>query len=223
MSKYPMTDNKTPDFDNLRRSMVNDQLRSRRITDQAVLTAMSTVPREHFVPTKNREHAYEDRPLLLPENQTISQPYMVAYMLEALQLQPTDRVLEVGAGSGYVAALLTQIVHEVYAIERREKLVQYAQKRLDDLSIQNVQLCCEDGTLGWPAQAPFDAIVVSACGSTVPEPLHQQLAIDGRLVIPVELEQGQQQLLRVERKSDTRYITEYLGGVAFVPLIGEKA
>lgn len=218
-----MTDNKTPDFDNLRRSMVRDQLRSRRIMDQAVLNAMNTVPREHFVLSKDQQYAYEDRPLLLPENQTISQPYMVAYMLEALQLQPTDHVLEVGAGSGYVAALLAHIVCEVYAIERHEKLVQYAQKRLDELGIQNVQLCCGDGTLGWPDQAPFDAIVVSACGRTVPEPLHQQLAIDGRLVIPVELDQEQQQLLRVERKSDTRYITEYLGGVAFVPLIGEKA
>jgi protein-L-isoaspartate(D-aspartate) O-methyltransferase len=204
------------------RRMVEEQLIDRGITDTAVLAAMSTVPREHFVLFAFRDIAYEDRPLSIPAGQTISQPYIVAYMLSALQLRPTDRVLEVGTGSGYEAAILSRIVKEVYTVERHEQLVEYARQRLDELGYDNVWVHHGDGTLGWPEHAPYDAIIVSAGGPFVPPSLLQQLAINGRVVMPVGQHTHFQMLVRYTKESSEAYRGESLEPVAFVPLIGSE-
>lgn len=202
-----------------RRRMVERQLKARGIGNPHVLAAMGEVPREGFVPDRLREFAYEDGPLPIGEDQTISQPYIVALMIEAADVSPGDRVLEVGAGSGYAAAVMSRIADEVYAIERHETLAESAQRRLLDIGYDNVAVIVGDGSLGLPDKAPFDAILVAAGGDKVPEPLKRQLAIGGRLVVPVGGE-TLQDLLCVTRTGQDDWREDNLGGVRFVPLIG---
>lgn len=201
--------------------MVRRDIASRGVRDPGVLEAMETVPRERFVPAELAEFAYEDHPLPIEVGQTISQPYIVALMAEAAEVGPTDRVLEVGAGSGYGAAVLSRVAAEVWTIERHEPLARGAEAVLADLGYDNVHVICGDGTLGYPEAAPFDAIVVTAGGPALPEALIEQLADGGRLVIPVGPESRGQELVRVRRRGE-RFSEEDLGGVRFVPLIGEQ-
>jgi protein-L-isoaspartate(D-aspartate) O-methyltransferase len=208
------------DFNQLRQRMIDYQLLARGLHDQTVLDAINAVPREEFVPTELVEFAYSDTPLPIAASQTISQPYIVALMTAALELKPTDRVLEVGAGSGYAAAILGEIATQVYTIERHKILADSARNKLEELGYDNIRVLYGDGSLGWPEHAPFDAIVVAAGGPEVPEPLKQQLAIGGRLVIPVGTSLRTQTLFRVRRISEHAYQQEDLGGVRFVPLIG---
>ncbi|RLB53611.1 MAG: protein-L-isoaspartate O-methyltransferase [Deltaproteobacteria bacterium] len=203
-----------------RHLMVERQIAARGIRDQAVLDAMRDVPRERFVAEHLAEFAYDDTPLGIEEGQTISQPYIVALMAEALELTPTSRVLEVGAGSGYATAVMSHLADAVYAIERHELLAHNAGVRLRNLGYGNVQIRHGDGTLGWAEHAPYDAIAVAAGGPDVPRSLLQQLAVGGRLVMPVGPDERVQELVRVRRLSEERYEREYLGRVSFVPLIG---
>jgi len=207
-------------FKDLRKQMIDYQLAARGLRDQTVLNAINAVAREEFVPTELVEFAYSDAPLPIAASQTISQPYIVALMTAALELKTDERVLEVGAGSGYAAAILAEIAKEVYTIERHKILADTARGKLEELGYNNIQVLYGDGTLGWPEHAPFDAIVVAAGGPAVPETLKQQLAIGGRLVIPVGSSLRTQKLLRVRRISEHDYQEEDLGGVRFVPLIG---
>jgi len=200
--------------------MVERHLEARGVHDSAVLDAMRAVPREAFLPEHLAEFAYEDTPLPIEEGQTISQPFIVAAMVEALKLGPRDRVLEIGTGSGYAAAVLGEIADEVYTIERHRALADQAERRLRKLYYRNVHVLCGDGTLGWPEHAPFDAILVSAGGPEVPRVLVEQLAPGGRVVIPVGPDLRDQRLLRVTKESDGSTNIEDLGGVRFVPLIG---
>ena len=179
-------------FAERRHRMVETQLIGRGMRDQAVLTAMRTVPREAFVPAELQAWAYEDMPLPIGDRQTISQPSIVARMLEALQLAPDDQVLEIGTGSGYAAAVLSCLAQTVYTVERLEKWVQHARQCLQRLGYRNVCLRHADGTLGWPEHAPYQGIVVSASGPTIPVALQDQLALGGRLVIPVGAHQRRQ-------------------------------
>lgn len=210
------------DFTTERHFMVERQLAARGITDPAVLDAMRTVPREVFVPPDFAAEAYADGPLPIGEGQTISQPYVVALMAEALELRSGDRVLEIGAGSGYAAAVLAQVAAEVVAVERHRSLADDARERLRSLGYGNVEIVWGDGSKGWPERAPYDAIVAAAGAPAVPESLREQLAVGGRLVIPVGRDRTLQQLLRVRRLSTTEYAQEELGGVRFVPLVGEE-
>ena len=207
------------DYQRQRDAMVDLQIAGRGIADQHVLDAMRRVPREAFVPSAAHEFAYEDSPLAIEAGQTISQPYIVAAMVEMAGIKPGDRVLEVGAGSGYAAAVIGQIAGEVYAIERHAELAESAQQRIDALGYANVIIRSGDGTRGCKDHAPFDAIVVSAGGPSVPEALKQQLEIGGRLVIPVGT--GQQRLVKVTRNGIDNFVTEQMQPVNFVPLIGE--
>lgn len=202
-----------------RERMVDLQIARRGIRDPAVLAAMRSVSREVFVDPDYQSLAYEDRPLPIGERQTISQPYIVALMIEAAALQPTDRVLEVGAGSGYAAAVMSRIADRVEAIERHPSLAAAARLRLRQLGCDNVQVHVADGMLGLPGAAPFDAIIVSAGGVEIPPALKEQLAIGGRLVIPIGAASGYQRLLKVVRRSETRYDQSSLGDVRFVPLV----
>ncbi len=202
--------------------MVDEQLKSRGIRDAVVLQAMRTVPREEFVGVDLSEFAYEDTPLPIEEGQTISQPLMVATMVEALRLDAEDRVLEIGTGSGYAAAVLGRVAAEVYTVERIASLAHLASKRLVKLGYDNVHVLHGDGTLGWPEQAPFDAIVVAAGGPEVPQPLLEQMAVGGRLVIPTGPTMREQTLLRIDRISETEYSQKDLGAVRFVPLVGAQ-
>lgn len=207
-------------FKNLREQMIEHQLIARGLRDQTVLNAVGAVQREEFIPSDLVEFAYSDSPLPIATSQTISQPYIVALMTAALELKPDERVLEVGTGSGYAAAVLSEIAKEVYTIERHKILANTARKRLERLDYKNILVFYGDGTLGWPEYAPFDAIVVTAGGPYVPETLKRQMAIGGRLVIPVGAFLHVQQLLRIRRISEDEYKEEDLGGVRFVPLIG---
>lgn len=209
-------------YDAARARMVAEQIAGRGIDDPAVLRAMRLVPRERFVPRASRPYAYDDGPLPIPANQTISQPYVVAAMIAALALRPADRVLEIGAGSGYAAAVLSRIVAAVYTVERHAELADYARERLAALGYDNVTVRQGDGTRGWPEHAPYDAIIVAAGGPAVPNSLREQLAVGGRLVMPVGRSRQQQTLVLVRRQADGRYTEERLAPVAFVPLIGEE-
>jgi protein-L-isoaspartate(D-aspartate) O-methyltransferase len=209
-------------FANKRRQMVERQIATRGICNQAVLDAMRAIPRECFVPDEAAEFAYDDTPLPIEEGQTISQPYIVALMAAAARLGPGDRVLEVGAGSGYAAAVLSRIVDEVYAVERHETLAALAKRRMKMLALDNVHVLHGDGTLGWLEHAPYDAILVAAGGPSVPAALKAQLAIGGRLVIPVGTTPRKQTLVRVTRTGQHKYEEEDLGPVQFVPLIGAQ-
>ncbi|HEX5421611.1 MAG TPA: protein-L-isoaspartate(D-aspartate) O-methyltransferase [Gammaproteobacteria bacterium] len=205
-----------------RADMVARQIEARGIQDERLIGALRRVPRERFVPEALEEFAYDDGPLPIAESQTISQPYIVALMTQALELGPRDRVLEIGTGSGYSAAVLAETASRVYTIERYRTLADQARSRLEALGCDNVEVRCGDGTCGWPEQAPFDAIVVTAGGPDVPETLREQLAVGGRLVIPVGHAKTLQRLLRIRRSDETHYEREDLGPVRFVPLIGEQ-
>jgi protein-L-isoaspartate(D-aspartate) O-methyltransferase len=202
--------------------MVEEQLAGREIRDARVLQAFRDVPRHRFVPPELADRAYDDRALPIEAGQTISQPYVVALMVEALGLGPHDRLLEVGTGSGYAAALCSRLCAEVYTIERHAALAELARARIAELGYANVRVRTGDGTLGWPERAPFDAILVSAGGPRVPETLEAQLAIGGRLVIPVGELRGFQKLLRLTRTESGTLEREDLCEVAFVPLVGAE-
>lgn len=212
-----------PDFPGLRREMVERQLEARGVRDPRVLEAMGKVAREAFLPTHLREFAYEDSPLPIAEGQTISQPYIVAYMIEALALQGGERVLEIGAGSGYAAAVLAEIAGEVYTIELHGALAAQAAHHLEDQGYDNVRVVHADGSQGWPEGAPYDAIVVAAGGPEVPQSLREQLAVGGRLVIPIGPSPRLQELVRVTRLDLDDYKQEDLADVRFVPLVGREA
>jgi protein-L-isoaspartate(D-aspartate) O-methyltransferase len=201
-----------------RAQMVREQIAGRGIADPRVISAMSRVPRHELVPESMRERAYEDRPLPIGNGQTISQPFVVAYMTEQLRLRGGERVLEVGTGSGYQAAVLAEIAGEVYTIEIVEPLGIRARDDLQRLGYKNVHVRIGDGYRGWPELAPFDAIIVTAAPERVPQPLIDQLAMGGRLVLPVG--SFDQELLRIERRTDGIQ-QERLIDVRFVPMRGE--
>ena len=213
---------KTIDFAHLRQLMVDRQIASRGVRSPQVLDAMRTVPREAFLPENLWEFAYEDAPLPIEEDQTISQPYIVAMMIEALALDGGEKVLEIGTGSGYAAAVLSQIAGSVYTVERIGQLAQKAAATLAACGYGNVHVLHADGTRGWLGHAPYDAIVVAAGGPEVPQSLKSQLKIGGRLVIPVGIDQRNQELLRVVRLSEHDFKTEDIADVRFVPLVGEE-
>jgi protein-L-isoaspartate(D-aspartate) O-methyltransferase len=205
-----------------RAQMVERNIAGRGVRDELVLDAMRGVPRELFLPNSLREFAYEDSPLPIAGEQTISQPYIVAFMVEALMLKGGEKVLEIGAGSGYAAAVLSKIAAHVYTVERLGQLAETAAATLAELGYDNVHVLHGDGTRGWPEHAPYDAIVVAAGGPQVPESLKEQLKIGGRLVIPVGADQRAQELVRVVRISKDEYRSEDIADVRFVPLIGEE-
>jgi protein-L-isoaspartate(D-aspartate) O-methyltransferase len=194
---------------------VENQLKGRGIDSDRVLEAMRRVPRHRFVPEPLRDQAYEDHPVPIGEGQTISQPYIVAYMTEALKLKPKDKVLEVGTGSGYQAAVLAELVKEVYTIEIVAKLARQARKVLEELGYENIDFRIGDGYQGWPDKAPFDGIMVTAAPEHIPQPLLDQLEVGGRLVMPVK-----NRLLRVTRTKEG-YEKERLLWVRFVPMTGK--
>ncbi len=204
-------------FRNLREVMVREQLAARGLSDVRVLEAMRTVPRHEFVPEELREQAYEDHPLAIGEGQTISQPLIVAAMLEHLALRESDRVLEVGAGSGYVTALLAVLCAQVFAVERFGSLAARARATLRRLDYRNVEIRTGDGTLGWAERAPYDAILVSAAAAEVPAALFEQLAEGGRMVAPVG-PRDVQELQLIRKVRGQRQVT-VLGGCRFVPLV----
>jgi protein-L-isoaspartate(D-aspartate) O-methyltransferase len=214
MSVVPQADT----YRDQRLLMVEEQLRSRGIRDERVLDAMASVPRHEFVQHGQRDEAYGDHPLPIGEGQTISQPFVVAAMLEALALRPDDVALEVGTGSGYQTAILAELVRAVYSIERIASLAERARSALARLGYSNVTVIHGDGSQGLPEAAPFDAIVVAAAAPQVPRPLLDQLRDGGRLVIPVG--SGFAQELQLVRKIGDRSTVLYLDGVRFVPLIG---
>src|SRR5450759_1471047 len=205
-----------------RDAMVESHIAGRGIRSQLVLEAMHAVPREAFLPQHLREFAYQDAPLPIAEGQTISQPYIVALMTEALALEGGERVLEIGTGSGYAAAVLSRIARDVYTVERIGTLADKAAAELADPGHAHVHVLHADGTRGWTDHAPYDAIVVAAGGPEVPESLKAQLKIGGRLVIPVGVDRRVQELVRVSRVSEIQYKTEDIADVRFVPLVGEE-
>lgn len=207
------------DFHGMRLRMVEAQIAGRGVQDEHVLRAMAAVPREFFVPADMTDLAYDDAPLPIGYGQTISQPCIVATMIEMAQVRPGDRVLEIGAGSGYAAAVLGQIASQVYAVERIEALALAARQRMAALAYDNVDVLTGDGTVGLPGHAPFNAILVSASAAAVPEALTAQLAIGGRLVMPVG-DHDRQQLRQITRRSETSYETVDSHAVLFVPLVG---
>ena len=206
------------DFAAQRAEMIEKQLRRRGIHDAAVLAAMRSVPRQEFVPCELRDRAYNDAPLPIGGGQTISQPYIVAAMTAALQLRLSDRVLEIGTGSGYQSAVLALLAREVFTIERRPDLASCASDRLARLAYTNVHVHCGDGTLGLQELAPFDAILVAAAAPAVPRPLLDQLAEGGRLIIPIG-GMDSQDLHLLEKRGGT-FPARLLDGCRFVPLVG---
>ncbi|RRQ23634.1 protein-L-isoaspartate(D-aspartate) O-methyltransferase [Guyparkeria sp. SCN-R1] len=213
-----MTD---PDQKARRETMVDNQVRARGVRSPRVLEAMRQVPREAFVPMDLREFAYDDTALPIAAGQTITQPWIVAMMIEALDLKGGERVLDVGTGSGYAAAVLARIAGEVYSIERIGELAKQASRALLDQRLVNVEVRVGDGSLGWPEAAPFDAIMVAAASPNVPDGLKRQLAVGGRLVIPVGPDESAQELVRVTRLGENEYRHEDLADVRFVSLLGE--
>jgi protein-L-isoaspartate(D-aspartate) O-methyltransferase len=202
--------------------MVERQLVARGIRDPRLLDAMRAVPREAFLSASQAAYAYDDGPLPIGEGQTISQPYIVARMIEVVTPSADDRALEIGTGSGYSAAVLASLVAEVYTVERIPALAQAAAGRLARLGYRTVHVRCGDGTLGWPEHAPYDVIVVTAGGPVVPPALLGQLAAGGRLVMPVGADPHSQQLVRIQRGADGGTVEDRLDPVAFVPLIGAQ-
>ncbi|MDR0184301.1 protein-L-isoaspartate(D-aspartate) O-methyltransferase [Lysobacter arvi] len=209
-------------YDAARMRMVRHHLAARGLHDARVLAAMAQVPRERFVAPGMAEFAYEDSPLPIGEGQTISQPYIVALMLEAARIRPADLVLEVGTGSGYAAALMSRLARHVHTVERHASLAEEARARFVQLEYDNIDVHIGDGSRGWPDAAPFDAILVAAGAPAPPEALRSQLAIGGRLVIPVGDEGHVQELLKIRRTGEDTFEQESLGAVTFVPLIGEQ-
>ena len=210
------------DFALLREEMVRRQIEGRGIGNPHVLRAMREVPREAFVRAHLGPHAYEDSPLPIEAGQTISQPYIVALMIDAAAVGPGDKVLEIGAGSGYAAAVMGRIAGQVIAIERHGELAALATERMARLGYGNVRIIHADGSAGWPDEAPYDAILAAASGSHVPDALTRQLAIGGALVMPIGAPQSIQNLVKVRRIGDDGFDQEDLGAVRFVPLIGEE-
>jgi protein-L-isoaspartate(D-aspartate) O-methyltransferase len=204
-----------------RERMVDRQIAARGVTDWRVLEAMRQVPREAFVEAGLEEFAYEDSPLPIAQGQTISQPFIVALMIEAATVKPGDRVLEVGTGSGYAAAVLSRIAGKVYTVERHGALAETAKQRFARLGYRNIEVRHGDGTLGWPEAAPFDAIIVTAGGPEIPETLRNQLKIGGCLIMPIGVLANEQRLVKVVRDGEHAFHEEDLGAVRFVPLVGE--
>ena len=202
--------------------MVRRQIAGRGIADRRVLAAMEKVPREAFLAEAMQEFAYEDAPLPIEEGQTMSQPYIVACMAEAAAVGASDRVLEIGAGSGYAAAVLGELAGRVFTIERHQSLADLARARLAQLGYDTVEVRTGDGTLGWPEEAPFDAIIATASGPWVPETWRDQLAVGGRLVMPVGRSATHQRLIRLTRTGPETWHEEAIEDVCFVPLIGEQ-
>jgi protein-L-isoaspartate(D-aspartate) O-methyltransferase len=201
-----------------RSRMVETQIASRGVKDERVLSVMRSVPRHLFVPAAYRDAAYSDCPLPIGRGQTISQPYIVAVMTELLALQPEDRVLEIGAGSGYQAAILARLAKTVISIERINEVAEMARENLSRLGFGNVKIITGDGTIGYPEQAPYDGVLITAATPEVPPPLIDQLAEGGRLVAPVG-SRDLQELVRITKKKD-QAVREFFGGVVFVPLLG---
>jgi protein-L-isoaspartate(D-aspartate) O-methyltransferase len=204
-----------------RRAMVREDIRGRGIGDRRVLAAMETVPRHLFVDTRQQNEAYADHPLPIGEGQTISQPYVVALMTEAVGVKPGDRVLEIGTGSGYQAAVLSGLAREVYSIEIRKGLADRAAARLKGLGYGNVRVRYADGYFGWAEHAPFDVIVITAAPNHIPPPLIRQLKEGGRLILPLGSTVFFQNLTLVTKKKGGELAVEQLGAVAFVPMTGE--
>jgi protein-L-isoaspartate(D-aspartate) O-methyltransferase len=201
--------------------MVESQLRQRGIHDERLLAAMNTVPRHEFVNQRDWSEAYADHPIPIAEQQTTSQPYMIAAMIQAAQIKPEDRVLEIGAGSGYQTALLAELATQVFAVERYSSLADAARNTLERLGYQNARIITGDGSLGLPEAAPFDVIIVSAAAPRVPQALADQLTYGGRLLVPVG--ESEQQLLQlVQRHADGTISVRTLEGCRFVPLIGAQ-
>jgi protein-L-isoaspartate(D-aspartate) O-methyltransferase len=206
------------DFDRLRKQMVREQIMARGVNDPDVLKAMGKVPRHLFVPEVHRASSYRDHPLPIGNGQTISQPYIVAFMTEALNLKPDDRVLEIGTGSGYQAAVLAELVKAVYTIEIIKTLGQRAQHALDMLGYKNIYVKIGDGYKGWPEQAPFDAVIVTCAPEKVPQALVHQLKEGGRMIIPVGRAGSVQKLIKAIKKNG-RLESEEVMRVRFVPMI----
>ena len=203
-----------------RERMIERQIARRGIRDPYLLEAMRRVPREEFLPPDMHEYAYKDSPLPIGAGQTISQPYIVALMIAAAGIRPGDCVLEIGAGSGYAAAVMAQVAHQVYAIERHAELAELARQRFARLGYANIEIRIGDGSGGWPDAAPFDAILAAAGAPEVPDVLRRQLVIGGRLVMPVGSRHSQR-LVKTTRQGADQFSREDLGGVMFVPLVGE--
>ncbi len=216
-----MNGNGSQPFATERSTMVESQLRQRGIHDERLLAAMSKVPRHEFVSPQNWNEAYADHPIPIAEKQTTSQPYMIAAMVQAAQIKPEDRVLEIGAGSGYQTALLAELASQVFAVERYASLADAAQKTLERLGYRNARIVTGDGSLELPEATPYDAIIVSAAAPRIPQALVGQLAVGGRLLIPVG-ESDQQLLQLVQRQPDGSTTVRTLEGCRFVPLIGEQ-
>ncbi len=210
------------DLDKERKLMVDKQIYNRGIKDKRILHAFNQVPRHAFVPEDKQHMAYGDYPLPVGDGQTISQPYIVALMTDALELTSNDKVLEIGTGSGYQAAILAELVKEVFSIERIEGLAENARQILEGLGYENIQLRIDDGTLGWKDQAPFDGIIVTAASPRIPKSLTDQLNIGGRMVIPVG-DMTSQDLIKVKKSQEGELEKTNLGGCRFVPLKGEEA
>ncbi len=209
----------TTDFETDRARLI-EHLRS-EIDDERVLRAMGHIPRELFIPRSSHQEAYEDRPLPIGQGQTISQPYIVALMTTALELKETEKVLEIGTGSGYQTAILAELARLVITVERIKTLAHQAQETLNRLGYQNIEVHVAGPSIGWPEEAPYDAIIVTAAAPVVPPELLDQMAAGGRMVIPVG-SRFEQQLLKVIKEQDS-YQYENLGGCRFVPLIGKGA
>jgi protein-L-isoaspartate(D-aspartate) O-methyltransferase len=210
------------DFAALREAMVDREIAGRGIKGAPLLAALRDVPRELFVPEAVKDFAYEDGPLPIEAGQTISQPYIVALMIEAAGVAPGGRILEIGAGSGYAAAILSRIAAEVIAIERHGQLAELAAARMVRLGYTNVRIVAGDGSAGWPEGAPYDAILAAASGSHVPDVLKRQLKVGGVLVMPIGAPGAAQNLVRVARQGEEAWAQDDLGAVRFVPLIGEE-
>ena len=208
------------DFNKLRAAMVMEQLIPRNISDKLILEAFRKVPRHEFIPQELRHSAYNDYPIPIGEGQTISQPYMVALMTESLGLQGTEKVLEIGTGSGYQAAILAELAREVYSVERFQSLAERAGETLDALGYKNIRIKTADGTLGWPDFAPYDRILVTAAAPAAPDSLIKQLNEKGRLVIPIGGRFSQS--LTIIEKTNTGISSREVCGCVFVPLIGEE-
>ena len=210
------------DFTMLRERMIDRQIAARGLDNPTLLAAFRAVPREEFVSSEYAEHAYQDSPLPIESGQTISQPYIVALTIDAAGIKAGDKVLEVGAGSGYAAAVIGRIADRVVAVERHHRLVELAQERMQRLGYDNVRIVEGDGTLGWPEEAPFDAIVAAASGSHVPKSWLEQLKPGGRIVMPIGDPGSSQTLIKVTKREDGSLEREDLGGVRFVPLVGQE-
>jgi protein-L-isoaspartate(D-aspartate) O-methyltransferase len=205
-------------FTKQRLRMVERQIRARGIRDQAVLEALKKTPRHRFVPETYRHLSYEDHPLPIGQNQTISQPFIVAYMTEAAEISPQDKVLEIGTGSGYQAAILGEIAKEVYSIEIIPELAERARQTLGELGYKNIQVRAGNGYLGWPEHAPFDAIIVTAAPDEIPKALVEQLAVNGKMVIPVGV--GDQEMVIITKTKDG-VVEKRTMPVRFVPMTGK--